>query len=508
MEKEPAKPAAAGGGGHDAADVEEVSQAVDRIGLGLYHIVILILAGGVYAVEAAIMLLAGFAVKTIYWKWELSPFMYVALAFILVVGIYVGTICGGFLSDNYGRRLPILTTYAGVAVSLCLMGLALNYAMILSLAFLLGLAMGLGHAACNTVVCESTPRKWQDFLICATFLLFAIGQIYAACIFIVLSPELEHRDVNWRQLLFMAAVPSAVFFVLAFLLLYESPQWLVLVGRVTGKGEAQDVLYSLARFNAQPKDVATLDLRNIPEVVAREQPVTDDVGYFEGMVDSIAHTWHTLLRPLFSRRYARITITMCFANLAAYFFYYGMIYGMPDSFKAMEKELDDDETGMELTPASAVLIAALAEIPGVIFAMTLGFSMGGPSILCITFGLTTVSAAALIVTLHPVMTWIAKMFITSAFIATYVFMLSAYPTQFRGTGFAFCVSVGRVGGLASPVLFEILMDKTGSIQAWFMIAALLCLLATIMVTLLRISIANDTEDEKQHALERSNSGRA
>merc|ERR1719359_193145 len=79
------------------------------------------------------------------------------------------------------------------------------------------------------------------------------------------------------------------------------------------------------------------------------------------------HAWSSLMKNLFSPQYRLITIVLNVACLASYFSYYGMVYGLPETFRQQEEQLHTT------TPAGSLLASALFEIPGIGMAILLGW---------------------------------------------------------------------------------------------------------------------------------------
>merc|ERR1719182_1245221 len=102
----------------DPVAVWQLNNAIMTIGPGPYHLIVLLLGGGVYMAEGSLLLMLSVIAKSLIQKWELSAWFAGAMVSIIFCGLLFGTIIGGFLCDRFGRRMPILVTYAGMTLFL------------------------------------------------------------------------------------------------------------------------------------------------------------------------------------------------------------------------------------------------------------------------------------------------------------------------------------------------------------------------------------------------------
>jgi MFS family permease len=480
---------------------------------------LMLLAGGIYASEGALLLIISHVAKGLVVAWDLSPLHVGAVTFAVFAGLTVGTLAGGFASDAYGRRLPILITYCGLVIFLSICFISKGLLMLAISKTCMGFAMGFALPAANALVCESCPNSHRANIYCATMVLFAVGQMFAASIMWTLSPELSHDILHWRMMFLIGMILPGVLGVLAFFLLEESAHWLLLNDK---EEDCKKVLHSLAKYNGHYPRVkeltdkwddltdetsdggeggedTTRELRrqaskdvqggeSSPLLRNKEQGETSQDWCHRctakvGKKCNVTCSYR--VRSLFSRYYRRTTIIMTYVCFASNMTYYGLIYGLPHTFKTVNKE---EESGF--SPAAGVFFAALMEVPGVFLAILLSSTISRKANMCFAFVSSAVCLMIVIWAFYNghmesvglVSIFGVKMFIASGFIVSYLYLLECYPTYFRATGLAFCMVTGRIGALITPFLYDGLV-YSGAGYIWFFtviaccisVAAVLCL---------------------------------
>ena len=156
----------------------------------------------------------------------------------LYVGCIVGTLVTGYLTDRYGRKLP-LTLAAGIfMVSSLLMGWSSTYTWLIVWRIMAGIGVGAASMLSPLYIAEVSPAAIRGRMVSVNQLTVVIG-ILLAYLSNYLLADLEN---NWRWMFASGAIPAVLFFVCVFLV-PESPRWLLSKGRVD---EARLVLLRLA----------------------------------------------------------------------------------------------------------------------------------------------------------------------------------------------------------------------------------------------------------------------
>lgn len=485
-----------------------LNHALAKIGPGPYQLMVIALGGGVYAAEGAVMLMLSIVAKGLVEKWNLPSLFAGFMATVLFVGLALGTALGGFVCDRYGRRLPVLITYGGISLFLSLALLAPDFPLLIAAKFMLGIFLGFGVPAANAIVAESCPPGHRSNLYCMTMVLFSLGQMYASAILWLTSPSLKPEELQWRQVLFATALLPAGLLGFALTYLKESPHWLLVKWRVT---EAQEVLKTMIEYNImerasddQPEvseDLSKLEhlveslqtpkatsagphglpggpTEQTPLLVQSGPVATEDsmgaVKALDGIAAKIGGLFIedvTRVKALLHPSFFLTTSIMVGVTFASNFAYYGMIYGLPDTLKQEAADLGNKG----VSPAAGTFLAALCEIPGVFIAIILGMTVGRRHNMTFAFFACATFLVALVYALltghisdnkglAAVMG--VKLFLATGYIVVYLYLLECYPTKFRATGLAICMSLGRLGAFLCPFLYDGLAFF-GLKSAWF-----------------------------------------
>jgi MFS family permease len=450
---------------------EQLNSAITLIGPGPYQLIVLCLGGGVYTAEGSLLLMLSVIAKSLIIRWKLSALFAGAMVSIIFAGLLVGTILGGFLCDRYGRRMPILVTYFGMTTFLFASLLSPDVLLLITAKFMLGVSLGFGVPAANAIVCESCPSSHRSNVYSMTMVLFSLGQMYSACVLWVMSPQIDHLELQWRWMLMLAAMLPAILGVLSYFFLLESSHWLIAQGRFS---EAQAVVVAIAQYKSlSPELIEDLtDSMVSPALAPAESPpIEDTVEHSSSDRDIRAKWWLNIrgflgafvedferVKQLFSEKFLRTTLLMSFISFVSNFAYYGMVYGLPDTLK---KESESGPSNL-WSPAAGVFLSAVFEIPGVFIAILLGTTVGRRLNMTISFGLTALALFGLIYVMHRgeldnvglAAVFGVKLCIASVFIVVYLYLLECYPTKCRATGLAFSMVIGRMGAFGCPFLFD------------------------------------------------------
>jgi sugar porter (SP) family MFS transporter len=159
-----------------------------------------------------------------------------------LIGTMVGALGAGRPADWWGRR-PVLAVLAVLfLVSAFGCAYAWNWYALLFFRFLGGVAVGGASVVSPMYITEIAPAKRRGVLVAIAQLNIVVGILLAYCsnyaVAALFGPE---NPTNWRWMFGVMAVPSLAFLVAA-LIIPESPRWLVKRNR---RREAEQVL---ARF--------------------------------------------------------------------------------------------------------------------------------------------------------------------------------------------------------------------------------------------------------------------
>jgi len=169
-----------------------------------------------------------------------------------LLGTMVGSLLVGRPTDWWGRRKMLAALAAVFLVSSVGCAGAWNWYALLFFRWLGGVAVGAASVACPVYITEIAPAKQRGMLVAVSQLNIVIGVLlsYFSNYLVARVIGADNTDI-WRWMFGVMILPSAIFLVAA-VLIPESPRWLVKQGRST---EAAAVLTRLGR--SQPQSEVT-----------------------------------------------------------------------------------------------------------------------------------------------------------------------------------------------------------------------------------------------------------
>ncbi|XP_075440290.1 solute carrier family 22 member 7-like [Ascaphus truei] len=342
-----------------------------------------------------------------------------ALATFFFIGVTVGAITIGYLSDRFGRRVMLLLSFL---ISLVFGGLSagsVSYPMLAVSRSLCG--VGLSGLSIITVALsvEWVGPQHRTFAGILTSLCWSTGNVFLALLGYLL------RD--WRSLLITVTAPC-VLGVISIWWLPESARWLLARGQVQ---RAQAELVRCAAINSHRSNSSSLSSENIKEL-AGDGATSANYSYID------------LFRTPALRR-----ISLCAA--AVWFGVASTYYGISLSI-----------TGFGLDIFVTHCLYGLVEFPaklGVYFLMNGLGRRRTQALTLLVSGISIGVNTVIPTTLGPLRAAVAiigKGFSEAAFTAVILYTAEMYPTVVRQNGIGYTAFVGRIGVCVAPLV--ILLD--------------------------------------------------
>jgi SP family xylose:H+ symportor-like MFS transporter len=180
---------------------------------------------------------------------ELSPLALGATVSIALWGTVIGSLAIGRPGDRYGRRSMLFVCavlYLGSAAGCAL---APSWPILLGFRFLGGLGIGAASVMSPMYIAEISPARLRGRLVAVAQFNIVLGIVVAFFSNYLIVGQLgaEAIDLNWRWMLGVMMAPSALFFLLLFLV-PESPRWLVRQGLAD---RARSVLETIGSSDVQ-----------------------------------------------------------------------------------------------------------------------------------------------------------------------------------------------------------------------------------------------------------------
>lgn len=385
----------------------------------------------VTVLSAAGMFLDGFditviavALPTVTRQWHLSSLMVGALSAAAVVGMFVGALVFGRLTDRLGRKRMYLVNLIGFVVLALLAALAQDAWQLLVCRFLLGLALGADYTISTSLLAEYAPAARRGSLMCRLGATWFVG---AATTYVFALLLLPLGDAMWRVMLVLGAV-------FALIVLWmrrsipESPRWLAAQGRTA---EARAVLTELGDPGVELPSVEAAPAQSVSP-------------------------WRALLTmPLL-----RFTFFCC----GFWFMYTMSYYGITLYTPTILKQVTTSTTG---TYAGSLIIA-LVGVAGALGGVALVDRVGRRPLLITGFLGMVVALTALALWPSPglaglvVLLGAAVLFANSGpGIVNLVYPSEVFPTPVRATANGLATAVSRIGAIVGTLWLPTLISHWG-----------------------------------------------
>lgn len=169
----------------------------------------------------------------------------------------IGSICGGKLSDYFGRRKYLLYLSFVFFFGAMISALSPTITILLIARFLLGYAVGGASVTAPTFISEVAPTEMRGKLTGLNEVAIVIGQLAAFAINAIIGYVWGHLPNVWRYMLIVQAIP-AMSLLIGMWRAPESPRWLVSKNR---KEEALAILKQIRpveRAKKEFEDIVTL----------------------------------------------------------------------------------------------------------------------------------------------------------------------------------------------------------------------------------------------------------
>ncbi len=159
-----------------------------------------------------------------------------------ILGCVLGAVFSGFLSDNYGRRKPLLLSAALFFIASIGTGLADSLWVFIGFRILGGVGIGLASAISTVYIAEIAPAAFRGRFVALNQLTIVIGILSAQIVNYLIAEKVPlgadeafilgswNGQMGWRWMFFVCAFPSLVF-LLMLMLMPESPRWLLKAGK-------------------------------------------------------------------------------------------------------------------------------------------------------------------------------------------------------------------------------------------------------------------------------------
>ncbi|CAF0796926.1 unnamed protein product [Rotaria sp. Silwood1] len=448
----------------EAITTYTLEECIDHIGLGKYQwrlMAILGFCSMADAVEMMLLAILGPAI-TCYWP-DVTKIQMAALTTGVFAGMMVGAFIFGIIADKYGRRRVIIISAVLNTIFGIFTAIAPNYYCILLARILVGFALS-GASQGSTLMLEYLPSSTRATIIIISGLFWALGSIFEYTMGMIIVPL-----YGWRLLTVLSALPITIVAIFMYFV-PESPRYFVASGCPE---KAEQILQA----------VATTNKRSLPEGKLQDVHAQDECG-------SIKHLFHA--------NYKRTSFLVAFMWMTVAMSYYGLVLINTSIMTLFDNEHESITNTSTIKPPQCKMLTT-KDYQSLIFT-TIGEMFGIPLLLfflayfgrrmvcAINFSCASLCFLSFLFTSHTkpwminVITFLARMFISSQFSLVYLYTMEAYPTVIRAMAVGCASSMARIGAMITPFLAQVLIKKTfhGTIAIYVLATAIAAICAVLL----------------------------
>ncbi|MBN3727117.1 MFS transporter [Burkholderia sp. Ac-20379] len=404
---------------------------LDDVPLNGFHVKIAGLTFGAHFTEGYTLGTIGYALAALGKQMPLDAFWMGVIGSSALIGIFLGSLIFGWLSDRMGRQKIFLTSFVIIVLASAAQFFVTSPAELALLRIVIGIGMGGDFTVGHAILAEFSPRKHRGALLGSFSVIWTVGYVVANVLGLYYG---EASPGAWRWLLASAALPAFVVLI-ARLGTPESPRWLL------GKGRAAEARAIVAKhFGAH----VVLDGSDAPHA---------SQGYAR------------LFRPDMIRR----TVFNCAFFVCLVIPYFAIYTFLPTILKTIGLS---EGFGADLLLNGFLVLGAVIGIWLTIRMSRRGFLIGSFAVCC-------ASLVALAVLPHSAALWMIVAFgvftlTMSAFSNLVgVFPPECFPTEVRACGVGLAIACSRLGSAIGTFLLPVGIATLGFHVTMFALAGVL-----------------------------------
>ncbi len=427
-----------------AGNATPIDAILDRAPIGWLQIRVALLCALVAMLDGFDTQSVAFVAPVLGQEWGISPDRFGLIFSAGLVGIMVGQVVLGPLSDRFGRRPVIIACTVAFGLGSFATVLADNWIVLLLLRFLTG--VGLGGATPNIIAltAEVAPPRARSTMITTMFAGFPLGAAIGGYISSHLIPAF-----GWESVFILGGAAPLLLLLILLPWLSESPHHLL---RSEGR---------TPRLEKMLDQMAGPDRAALPDTPLPKPGTVKAPGYGAlfagGLASTTAQLW------------------LCYFNSLL------MIYFLMSWLPTVARE-----SGLALDTAiisavflnlggaiGGIVLGRLADRFGAFQTLAVGFAIAGISLVLIGFvGNQTV----LLMTLA----FIAGLFTIGGQTAMNAANAGLYPAEVRATALGGALAVGRIGSIVGPTVGGLLLAAEWPLSSIFIAVSLPALLTTVL----------------------------
>ncbi len=440
--------------------VSAIELALENQPIGALQIRVAALCGLVQVCDGYDINSIGVSVPSLTHAWSLPGPAFTVAFLWSSIGILVGALSAGPIGDRVGRKPLLVASLTIFGVASLLTAFAGSLAMLSILRFFTGVGIGGGFAGAASLTGDYAPHRRRALMIMASFTGAPVGGFLCGQLAGVLLPTL-----GWPSVFMVGGIVPLLIVAALIFWLPESPRFLA------------------AKADPSPRETALL----------RRFVITPGQGAAEHL-DIAAGNPITML---FGQGYALQTVLMWIIFFCSLMNLFLFIYWMPEVLHL---------TGM--TPSAAARATSFRELGAIVAVLYLGVlidNFGPERALALHYAAGVVFIALIALVAMPYLALVIVIFLSGMTIIGSQTGANAacgklYPARMRTSGLGWALGIGRLGGIAAPILGGYLLRTGMAPTHIFLSACLFAVIAAIATALLALRGARGSlYDQPVHA---------
>ena len=378
-----------------------------------------------------------------YQEWGLTTAQAGMIGSMALVGMLLGTMSVGMLTDKLGRRRIMLASITMFSICMLLTAFAPSAEIFGALRFLTGIGLGGVVPTCIALTVEYARKERRQIANAIMFSGYSVGGVGASLLAINL---LQHIEFRW--LYAIGALPLVTLLPVAWKLLPESVAYLARTSRTDEAKATAD------RFGLIYSDIVS----------------TKDTG---GGTDA----GKSSLRTIFTRRFLLSTVLFALANFCGLLLVYGLNTWLPQIMRQAGFNLGDSLTFLLVLNAGAIVgsvsASMIADRIGIKKVVTASFLLAFVAILMLTLQLPL--AMLLIIVAFAGLGSVGTQILVGGYCATH------YPQSLSATALSWSLGVGRIGAICGPIIGGAVASLAFGWQMNFYMFAIFAVVGAVVV---------------------------
>ena len=426
----------------------DVGKVIDEAKLNSFHITITLLGFLFTIAEGVEMACLGFITTDIARDWNISPKDLALAHTAVLVGILLGSLLAGVLTDKIGRRKSLLFMFTLATVGMGASYYISNMTELVVLRFITGFGAGGALPIAVALVAEYVPLKYRNMLV-----IFAYAGASFASVVAGYLGNYFIENYGWHGMFLLGFVLALPILIWMYIWLPESVKYLVV------KNKDLDHAKTLLQKANKEISISTAD-----ELFINEPPQTK-----------------SSMAALFSGGMVVTTLLLWLAFIGGQVIVFLMSIWLPTFLQnaGWEADLSRQAVGHYYLGAfiGAIILGYVAD------------RIGAAKVIITTFPIAALLYFFLGQNVDNVAIWwmiapVAGAFAVGGLMALAPFAAELYPTSIRGTGVGAALGVGRIGSIFTAPLGNLLLAAGIGAVGFYNVAMIAPIVASLAIWLL------------------------